>query len=179
MGNPKFDTKNPNNTSGILGYLLRNILSINKKISSGGSGIQSISGDSVDNTDPSNPVINTPTLVDVLKSPGADNFVPSSPTINLANEFGISDPAAKRIDLAPNGIGFYASNVLRTLTADRTADEFSNYILPLTGQIPGITSEAPVSSGSPGVLGQMYLTTTDLYICIATNTWRKASLTTF
>ena len=148
---------------------------------SGGNTVQSVTGDGVDNTDPLNPVISAsiPTLVEVLKDPGADNFVSSSPQVSLANEFNFSDPAAKRLDLSPAGIGFYGNNIHRVLTSDRTSDEFANYILPLTGYIPGITSEAPVVSVSQGALGQMYLSSTDLYICIAPNTWRKVAITTF
>lgn len=148
---------------------------------SGGNTVQSVTGDGVDNTNPLNPVISAsiPTLVEVLKDPGADNFVSSSPQVSLANEFNFSNPEAKRLDLSPDGIGFYGNNTLKKLTKDRTAYEFSNYILPITGFIPGITSDVPVASGSQGFKGQMALTTADMYICIADNTWRKVALTTF
>jgi hypothetical protein len=182
MAQPSLKLITDKNLRSILEYILKKLKALSENV--GGSGVQTVSGDAVDNTDPTNPIINipeasVPTLVEVLKSPGADNFVVDSPDINLANNFGFSDPAAKRLDLSPDGIGFYGNNTLRKLTKDRTVDEFGNYILPITGFIPGITSEVPVASGSQGFKGQMALTTTDMYICIADNTWRKVALATF
>lgn len=37
----------------------------------------------------------------------------------------------------------------------------------------------PTGSASTGITGQVAITNTDLYICTATNTWRKVALTTF
>jgi hypothetical protein len=49
----------------------------------------------------------------------------------------------------------------------------SNVALALT------TTSIPAHNNSTGITGQVAFDSTNLYVCVATNTWVKATLTTF
>lgn len=110
MGNPKFETNNPNNTSGILGYLLRNIQVINKKLSSLG-GVKTITGDFVDNTDPLNPVIDRGYKVYVARI--TQTGIEAPEVFILENTIG-------DIIWTRNNIGDYSATLEGAFTVGRT-----------------------------------------------------------
>jgi hypothetical protein len=68
-------------------------------------------------------------------------------------------------------------------TASLQSDATKNFkILDLTsylnrnGKNGGVT---PGASGDPGETGTFFATTTDLYVCVATNTWRRVAIAAF
>lgn len=72
MAQPSLKLITDKNLRSILEYILKKLKALSENV--GGSGVQTVSGDAVDNTDPTNPIINipeasVPTLVEVLKSP--------------------------------------------------------------------------------------------------------------
>jgi hypothetical protein len=54
----------------------------------------------------------------------------------------------------------------------------SNLVNAIDGQFPNWTG-VPATSTSPGVPGQVAYSTSFLFICVATNTWRRVALSTF
>jgi hypothetical protein len=56
-----------------------------------------------------------------------------------------------------------------------------NQVDPVQGALPVVigANSKPASMSSTGTQGQMFVDGTGLYVCIATNTWRKISLSTF
>jgi hypothetical protein len=70
-------------------------------------------------------------------------------------------------------------------------DSSGTIILPVGGDIknssgnsiicniPGPTSSVPATMTSTGIAGQLAYNSSHVYVCVATNTWRRASLGTF
>jgi hypothetical protein len=68
-------------------------------------------------------------------------------------------------------------------TASLQSDATKNFsILDLTSYLNRNGSNAgttPATSGADGETGTFFATTTDLYVCIATNTWRRVAIAAF
>lgn len=56
-------------------------------------------------------------------------------------------------------------------------DPYVSVVTVNSGPVASIAVSS--NQGLAGVTGQVALTNTDMYICTATNTWRKVALTTF
>ena len=57
-------------------------------------------------------------------------------------------------------------------------DEVFGNVFIGTGSIASVTNSTPASSGSSGVKGQISYDSSYVYICVATNTWIRASINT-
>lgn len=66
--------------------------------------------------------------------------------------------------------GTTAANIVATFDQNRVALS-ANLTLADTG--------APIASNSAGTVGQVAFDSGNIYICVATNTWRRAALSTF
>lgn len=47
------------------------------------------------------------------------------------------------------------------------------------GPTGAISNNAPLNAASPGIPGELAYDSTYLYVCIATNTWRRVSLSSW
>jgi hypothetical protein len=54
-----------------------------------------------------------------------------------------------------------------------------NTLFPSSGTTLVTTTAVPSTATSTGTAGQIAFNTSGLYVCVATNTWRKATLSTF
>lgn len=160
-----------------------------EEIVAGSSGVETVTGTAVDNTDPLNPVINTPTqtkntLAEIMTQSPFNNFISdvdnNKNTIYLTNGTPLINPTDSRyLTFSPiSGITLKNSdNAPKQLIADVSKPESSTWMLPQQGGfLPIINSFIPISNTSGGVKGQIALTTTHLHICISTNVWKKIPL---
>jgi hypothetical protein len=94
-------------------------------------------------------------------------------------------PNASGIEIRKDLIRLYTNNPSGDITAqmDITWDSWTNVI-----NIPFLTAlqaqqivfvSVPATTTSSGTTGEIAANTTHLYICIATNTWRRVDLTTW
>jgi len=56
---------------------------------------------------------------------------------------------------------------------------FGQLVEQITASTFTIVTAAPVNSGAPGVHPSIFVDGTDVYVTIANNTWRKATLSIF
>jgi hypothetical protein len=79
-----------------------------------------------------------------------------------------------KIDLNPLGVSYFnAGNVGVGTTAPTAKVDVSSDILRLR------TAKTPASAGATGNQGDICWDSGYLYICVATNTWKRAMLTTW
>lgn len=156
------------------------------EVNESSGGIETVTGTLVDNTDPNNPVINTPvkkTLKEVVVDSPVNNFIDNNNTeIFLTNGEPLIDPNnSVYITLKNDGLRIKGLNTSNTkiLTANPLSTQDSSWILPNEGGVLTVfNTNVPLTSTSLGVKGQVCFTTTHAYFCIDTNTWRKVALTT-
>ncbi|MCJ1809922.1 hypothetical protein [Flavobacterium covae] len=48
-----------------------------------------------------------------------------------------------------------------------------------SGNVPVVSTTAPASATSTGVVGEIRVTSSYLYVCTATNTWVRSALATW
>ncbi len=77
-----------------------------------------------------------------------------------------------------NGATVAASNTIQLGNTSVTAVNTSGAVTALQYKLSALNT-APTSATDTGVLGEIRVTATAIYICTATNTWVKAALATF
>jgi hypothetical protein len=82
------------------------------------------------------------------------------------------------------GVSLNAISYSQYINADRLILSAGGDILNSSGNsvicnIPCPTSSVPVTVTSTGTAGQLAYDSSHVYVCVATNTWRRASLSTF
>ncbi len=103
-----------------------------------------------------------------------------------ANVFFIENPQTiiKNIPLAstldPNTIAAGMTCRVDTFSETKAGSMVISYVLGQLAKTSALTlSTIPTTSSSAGIKGQVAWSTTYFYICIDTNTWRRASLASF
>jgi hypothetical protein len=79
-------------------------------------------------------------------------------------------------------INFYSAGTLdytgRTIWVDVSGITRTNTLLADNIQLTGLNT-APASSGDTGTTGQIKISNGFIYVCVATNTWKRATLSAF
>lgn len=79
-------------------------------------------------------------------------------------------------------INFYSAGTLdytgRTIWVDVSGITRTNTLLADNIQLTALNS-APTSSGDTGTVGQIKISNGFIYVCVATNTWKRATLSSF
>ena len=79
-------------------------------------------------------------------------------------------------------INFYSAGTLdytgRTIWVDVSGITRTNTLLADNIQLTALNS-APTSSGDTGTVGQIKISSGFIYVCVATNTWKRATLSSF
>ena len=70
----------------------------------------------------------------------------------------------------------YHLNKEQHTKATREASRTQDGLMPAGSVLQGIWVKPPESETSSGIVGMRAHTDTDLYICVASNTWKKAKL---
>lgn len=77
---------------------------------------------------------------------------------------------------------FYSANTLdftgRTIWVDVSGITRTTTLLADNLQLSDLNT-APISSGDTGTIGQIKITNGFIYVCVANNTWKRATLTSF
>lgn len=105
---------------------------------------------------------------------GTDRF-----TLNYTA--GFLDVYVNGVKLAPSE--FTATNgtsvVFNEATFGGETVDFHAFNTPSTGVSPNVIHDAPATSSSTGLAGQMSYDSDYLYVCVATNTWKRVNLHTW
>jgi hypothetical protein len=77
------------------------------------------------------------------------------------------------------GTGTYTVSTAQTVASTTVTGQTRCIVGTFINGAPGVTGAVPATATSVGRPGQMAFDATGLYICVANNTWRKATLATF
>lgn len=90
---------------------------------------------------------------------------------NLETQIAGVLPTAEQIIISDTGALYDATNVETALA--EIASDVNNLV------IPTVTSSAPATVGSTGTAGTIAYDSGFLYVCVATNTWKRVALTSW
>ena len=80
---------------------------------------------------------------------------------------------------ATNSGGNITGNLTGNVTGDVTGDVTGNLTGDVTGNLTIPNSTAPSSKNAAGNTGQIAWDTDYIYVCVATDTWKRAALSTW
>ena len=117
----------------------------------------------------------------VLRNTSSTVATAGTDTFTLNYTTGFLDVYVNGVKLAPTE--FTATNgtsvVLGEAAFGGETVDFHAFNTPSTGVSPNVLHDPPATSSSTGLAGQMSYDSDYLYVCIATNTWKRAALSTF
>ena len=117
----------------------------------------------------------------VLRNTSSTVAVANTNTFTLNYTVGFLDVFVNGVKLAPSD--FTAANGTSVIFNESTYGgeivDFHAYNTPSTGVSPNVLHNPPTSSNSNGLAGQMSYDSDFLYICIATNSWKRVALSSF
>jgi len=94
--------------------------------------------------------------------------------ISLRSSPGLTEPYLKYV--AING---GTASTVRVYVHNVTAATTNLELVGKSGSIPSLNTTAPSSATDTGIIGEIRVTSTFVYMCIATNTWVRAAMTTW
>lgn len=117
----------------------------------------------------------------VLRNTSSTVAIANTDTFTLNYTVGFLDVFVNGVKLAPSD--FTAANGTSVIFNESTYGgeivDFHAYNTPSTGVSPNVLHNPPTSSNSNGLAGQMSYDSDFLYICIATNSWKRVALSSF
>jgi hypothetical protein len=117
----------------------------------------------------------------VLRNTSSTVAIANTDTFALNYTVGFLDVYVNGVKLAPSD--FTASDGTSVIFNETTYGgeiiDFHAYNTPSTGVSPNVLHNPPTSSSSSGLPGQMSYDSSFLYVCIAPNSWKRVSLSSF
>lgn len=117
----------------------------------------------------------------VLRNTSSTVAIANTDTFTLNYTVGFLDVYVNGVKLAPSE--FTASNgtsvVFNESTYGGEVIDFHAFNTPSTGVSPNVLHNPPTTSSSTGLPGQMSYDASHLYVCIAPNSWKRVSLSSF
>lgn len=117
----------------------------------------------------------------VLRNTSSTVAIAGTDTFNLNYTVGFLDVYVNGVKLAPSD--FTAADgtsvVFNESTYGGEVIDFHAYNTPSTGVSPNVLHNPPATSSSNGLAGQMSYDSSYLYVCVATNSWKRVALSSF
>ena len=79
----------------------------------------------------------------------------------------------------PNDVLVIVTDVANTAVTKKVTVETLFLAIPAGKITLANTTNAPATSSSNGTIGEIRMSNTHIYVCTATNTWKRAALETF
>jgi hypothetical protein len=117
----------------------------------------------------------------VLRNTSSTVAIANTNTFTLNYTVGFLDVFVNGVKLAPSD--FIATNGTSVIFNETTYGgeiiDFHAYNASSTGVSPNVIHNPPTSSSSSGLVGQISYDSDYLYVCIASNSWKRVSLSSF
>lgn len=117
----------------------------------------------------------------VLRNTSSTVAIAGTNTFTLNYTVGFLDVYVNGVKLAPSD--FTATNGTSVIFNESTYGgevvDFHAFNTPSTGVSPNVLHNPPTTSSSTGLPGQMSYDASYLYVCIAPDSWKRASLSSF